>query len=301
MLFSQNYNFYERNLKTGDILYSNLDYETRYQYEVITEDNYTKVKGYYYNSEIIKFIDTVIQSKIQKIEYFDKAEKPIYTCIYEYDDESVSSITTVVKEPYKMFYSINFDNDARKFYMISSIENKNGTLHYKTSNGKLDKNSNPSCSKLNALSFDGIKQNSSCIDEKWFRRKSTDIYEVKSDEKKVYSLEENIGLRKITNFQDGKITLTVTEISEGDREVKTVNYNGKETVNGDYTVCYKNGSFKHLLDNENQNKMHENFSVDDESVFLMDGKITTHLLFLPFDVLGDNDFHLGYVKMRVSE
>ena len=301
LLFCEDYNFYERNLETGEIDYSNLDYSTGFRYELLDEGNHLEMVGYYYDCPNIKFVDTIAKSRIQKIEYFDKNGNSILTCAYQYDGKNVSSITTVITAPSKMFYSINFDKKTRRFNMISSVENKNGNMLYKVSEGIVDKNNNPVSAKLKAFSFDGSGTKFSCVDEKWKTGKKSSTYQVIHNNKQIYLYEENANSIKTSSFQDADTELTITETFDDKREIKIVNYNGRETLNGDYSVRYKYKSFKHLLDNAEQSRTHERYSVQDELVFLLDGQLTVHQLFLPFDFFGDNDFHQGFIKVKVVE
>ena len=185
--------------------------------------------------------------------------------------------------------------------MISSLENKNGNMLYKVSEGIVDKNNNPVSAKLKVFSFDGSGTKFSCVDEKWKTGKKSSTYQVIHNNKQIYLYEENANSIKTSSFQDADMELTITETFDDKREIKIVNYNGRETLNGDYSVRYKYKSFKHLLDNAEQSRTHERYSVQDELVFLLDGQLTAHQLFLPFDFFGDNDFHQGFIKIRIVE
>lgn len=300
-LFSQSYNFYERNLMTGEIVYLNLDYETKFKYDVATNNKQSIVTGYYYNSENIKFIDTLLESKIQKIEYFDKTGNSLYTSTYRYDDKKLSSVTTVFKTNNKIFYSVSFDAMTKTFNSITHLEYQKDNDVYKISEVKLDSNNRPVSGILKVFSSNGIKTDFSYVNEKWKYDDNKKTYQVLVNNQRVYCLENSNNCRKITNFQNGKEFLVITESFDDKQENRIVILNGKKTVNGNYEVCFKTKTFKHLLDNDIQNKKREIFSVQDEFVFLTDEHVTTHQLLLPLDILEDNDFHQGYMKIKVED
>ena len=69
--FGESYNYYQRNELTGSYQIKNLEkVPEQYHFVYSLQDN--QIIGYYYNSTIIKFIDTINENRVIKSTYFSK-------------------------------------------------------------------------------------------------------------------------------------------------------------------------------------------------------------------------------------
>ncbi|GHV92150.1 hypothetical protein AGMMS50268_26530 [Spirochaetia bacterium] len=96
------YNYYHRNTD-GTYILENIN-ETGYipffSYVAVNKNLYTeKIIGYYYGTNIIKFIDEIDRGKIKRIEYHDKnTGEIIFSQINTYEKEKLNSVSIVDKK-----------------------------------------------------------------------------------------------------------------------------------------------------------------------------------------------------------
>jgi hypothetical protein len=96
------YNYYSRN-PDGTFILDQIDVSgigvDLFSYKVSHKDNATSsITGYYYQSDIVKFIDTIMDNRIVKTEYFNRFNSSIYTRINSYGRDGFINNVTITQE-----------------------------------------------------------------------------------------------------------------------------------------------------------------------------------------------------------
>ena len=132
----EDYNYYTRNMD-GSFIISNIE-ENRgikyFRYTLINEDDETKIIGYYYNTNIIKFIDIIYNNQIKSTEYFDINNNIIYQREYFYDDgdKRLSSLIIFCISKSFSFYSeikIEYAKELIRTNGYRLIKNTSATIN----------------------------------------------------------------------------------------------------------------------------------------------------------------------------
>jgi hypothetical protein len=158
------YNYYHRN-PDGTFILEQIDvsgigvdlfsYKATYSGDAISA-----ITGYYYQSDIVKFIDTVANNSVIKTKYFDKSNSPVYTRINTYMSDGFMNSIAVTEKGLEetsrswIFFEKDTFGDSYNYYAVrvrdtSSFAEENTDVPgnaisgYIVSEGRVNKNYQP--------------------------------------------------------------------------------------------------------------------------------------------------------------
>lgn len=250
-IFSETYNYYERNEKSGEIILKNIEYSSKYDFPKY-ELSENQVIGYYYKSEFVKFIDIISDGKIISTKYFVPDSNEICNKKYFYDSTNrlIKKSVKLNDEKRKIFYKATFFLKYCENYIeLTAHKQLNGNFNmFVLTEGKLDFRYNP-IEITNYIEKD-INESISIYKnvEKYLYDKKNRLLalNIKSNDKKVWS--EKI---KYSKNQTQKI-------------IETFNFDGEKESRK--TDVYKNSQLIQILEfNNSESKKSFNYQVIDNA------------------------------------
>jgi hypothetical protein len=159
------YNYYHRN-SDGTFILEQVDISgigvDLFLYKVTYNSNaINAITGYYYQSDIVKFIDTIVNNKVIKTKYFDKSNSLLYTRINTYMTDGFMNSIAITKKVSEeevsrswIFFEKDTFKDSYNYYAIyvrdkSSFAEENidapgnAISGYIVSEGRVNKNYQP--------------------------------------------------------------------------------------------------------------------------------------------------------------
>ena len=197
----ENYNYYIRNID-GSFIISNIEENwgiKYFRYTLINENDETKIIGYYYNTNIIKFIDIINNNQIKSTKYFDINNNIIYQREYFYDDKKLSSL---------IIFCI-----SNNFSFHSEIKIEYARELIRTNSYRLIKNTSATINNISLQFFDNNYM---------------PMYNEALNILRHNDLTQIVRLKEINNYINGKMYLH--EIFENDVKVFIKEYHYEEEI-----------------------------------------------------------------------
>ena len=295
------YNFYNRDIfLEHPILISEDFIVPGIKYEVDCKDGIKIIKGYYFNSNKIKFIDTYLSNKLVNTEYFSKSEKKIFERTYKYDTEDriILVETSAINENSKLKYlSKNYFEYSNKNIKVNCFTNyslmKNTKLENYYCIGSLILNNlyKPLVGHNKILISSDEKSDFLDVSEKWNYKKSGYDYQcdVNNQKKCFYSFNSNKGITVNKEFfEDKKLFYKeYYEILENNIFCK-INYDNN--IQENIGICnYYSDTYKEFL-----YKDIKHIYLQDEKIILKDDNLRTDNLSISLDIFGFRYIGMDY-------
>ena len=294
-------NFYVRDIFLGQTTLISEDFIVHgIKYEVECKGEIKIIKGYYFNSTKLKFIDTYLNNKLVNTEYFSKYEKKIFERKYKYDSEGriIFVETLAINENTKLNYtSKNYFEYCGEKIKVNCFTNYSLNKQSKIENYYciwslvLNKMYKPLLANSEILISSDKKSEFFKVSEKWKYKKAGYNYkcDVNNKRKCFYSFSSDKGLSIKKEFFEDKKKFYKESIEIFENKIiekKIYNNNIQENIG----ICnFYSDSFKEILYNDIKY-----IHLQDEKIIFKNGNIRTDNLSIPLDIFGFRYFAMDY-------
>lgn len=224
IVYGQVFNHYYRDGITGQYELSNISencFENNIKFEKIEEDNTEIIKGYYFGTSKIKFIDTIENGRVVSSVYFSKGGDKIFEKKFFYDENiNIRRIYTEYKscvngDMVENDFSFERVNDGIKFVAYKKISIYPRVMKV-FSKGILNSKYEPQFIKSTVLNFLEKMSNLSEVRENFFYGDITE-YSIMSDYKLIHEEKKNSDFRVIKKYDVFSDTWLVTSYKRIDK------------------------------------------------------------------------------------
>lgn len=294
-------NLYKRDIYSGKYQLSSesyISYKIRYDVEKYEEKTF--IKGYYFDSEKTKFIDTYLNDKLVKTEYYSKSGKKVFERIYAYNEnERIIFIeTNAGNENSKFEFSCKTffeyckeDIKVNQIVKYSMLKNNNLSNYICIENLVLNQRYKPQMCDNKIIIFSEKESKLLNVLEKWKNKKNGFNYicTINNEIKCHYSQSQKKGLEIKKTFFENKKNIFEEYLKISDNKIcETKSY--KENIQ-EYTGIsnYYNESYKDYYYDDIRY-----IFLEDEKIILNDEQVTTDNLCIPLDIFGFRYFKMDF-------
>ena len=294
-------NSYTRDIYSGKFFLSTEKYILpQIRYDVELKGETTFVKGYYFDSEIIKFIDTYLNNKLSKTEYYSKSGTKVFERSYIYNEnEKILFIeTNAVNEKTKFNYLnkiyFEYSNAEIKVNQITNyslLKNKKQSTYNCIENLILDENYSPKVGNSKILVSSETESKLINVSEKWNYKKDGFSYVCSINDEVIcnYSQLQKKELKIRKSFYENRKTFLEEYLSISDNKISEIKIfkNNRTEYTG---ICnHFDESYKDYYDDEVQY-----IYLKDEKILLQNEKVHVDNLCIPLDIFGFRYFGLDF-------
>ena len=287
-------NYYHRDICSGQHQISfNKKLSSKILYETDYIENSLIIKGFYYDSDIIKFIDTYSNNELMKTEYFSKSGKKVFERFYKYNnEEKIVLVETYAQNDYtkldyssKHYFEYYDNNKIQVNYVINYSLNKKNRIEKYSCLGNLTLNEiyKPiTCENVILISSETDSKIMN-VSEKWNYKKSGYNYvcTVNNEKKCNYSVSEKKGITVKKELFDNKESFYQELFALFENKIyEKKKYDNYFQENKGICIQYEESYKEYLFDD----LIH--IYLEDEKIILQNDNVRTDNLCIPLDIFG---------------